>query len=69
MAETIKLDDHFNVEVESESGIAQRPARIRILKDNVEVVNIKGEVESQPGADGGLYAAVKFQIIKVKPTK
>ena len=69
MAEVIRLDDHVTVELESESVVSERPAEIKVLKDGVVVLNVKAEMSPQSGADMGLYPAVKFIIIKVKPTK
>ena len=69
MAELIRVDEHISVELESESVVSDRPAQIKVLKDGVVVLTVKAEMSSQTGADMGLYPAVKFIIIKVKPTK
>lgn len=49
------------VEIENESVIGGRPARVLVYEDKKLVVEVEGEVHLRPGADGGYYHCVTLK--------
>lgn len=49
------------IEVNSENVVMGRQAKILVYEDDKLISTIMGEVETQQGADGGHYPAVKLK--------
>ena len=51
------------VEIESEAGTSDRPARVLVYEDNQLMAEVVAEIELKQGADGGYYHCVTLKKV------
>jgi len=61
MTQTVVTQGHIRVDIESEVGTSDRPARVLVYNGDQLVVEVVAEVELKQGADSGYYPCVTLK--------